>query len=116
MRNVYVCQIHIILPFAPNQGKALPPFEVRKADWPSTTLGYARTSFGVDAAAEVTISKCNLWKFWTLEMTSEFPTHILLFLSQGGMRVGFIKTMQAKNPLTTFQKMFIENIFKPSFL
>ena len=39
---------------------------------PEPRWGYARTSFGVDAAAEVTISKCNLWKSWTLELTSEF--------------------------------------------
>ena len=42
--------------------------------------GYARTSFGVDAAAEVTISKCNLWKSWTLELTSEFShAHLTIF-------------------------------------
>ena len=39
---------------------------------PEPRCGYARTSFGIDAAAEVTISKCNLWKSWTLELTSEF--------------------------------------------
>ena len=47
---------------------------------PEPRWGYARTSFGVDAAAEVTISKCNLWKSWTLELTSEFShAHLTIF-------------------------------------
>ena len=58
--------------------------------------GYARTSFGVDASTAVTILKCNLWKSWTLELTSEFSPHIWLFLAQCGMLAGFIKTMQAE--------------------
>ena len=41
---------------------------------------YVRTSLGIDAAAEVTISKCNLWKSWTLELTSEFShPHLTIF-------------------------------------
>ena len=47
---------------------------------PEPCWGYARTSFGVDAAAEVTISKCNIWKSWTLELTSEFShAHLTIF-------------------------------------
>ena len=63
---------------------------------PEPRWGYARTSFGVDAAAEVTISKCNLWKSWTLELTSEFSHAHLTILAQCGMLTGFIKTMQAE--------------------
>ena len=37
---------------------------------PEPRWGYARTSFGVDAAAEVTISKCNLWKSWSLDYST----------------------------------------------
>ena len=47
---------------------------------PEPRWGYARTSFGVDVAAEVTISKCNLWKSRTLELTSEFShAHLTIF-------------------------------------
>ena len=47
---------------------------------PEPRCGYARTSFGIDAAAEVTISKCNLWKSWTLELTLEFfHAHLTIF-------------------------------------
>ena len=47
---------------------------------PEPRWGYARTSFGVDAAAKVTISKCNLWNSWTLELTSEFShAHLTIF-------------------------------------
>ena len=43
-------------------------------------LGYARTSFGIDAVAEFTIWKCNLWKSWTLKLTSEFShAHLTIF-------------------------------------
>ena len=35
---------------------------------PELRWGYARTSFGINTAAEVTISKCNLWKSWTLDL------------------------------------------------
>ena len=63
---------------------------------PEPRWGYARTSFGVDASTAVTILKCNLWKSWTLELTSEFSPHIWLFLAQCGMLAGFIKTMQAE--------------------
>ena len=56
---------------------------------------YARTSFGVDAAAEVTISKCNLWKSRALELTSQFSHAYLTILAQCGMLAAFIKTMQA---------------------
>ena len=48
---------------------------------PEPRWGYARTSFGVNSAAEVTISKCNLWKSWTLELTSEFSHAHLTILS-----------------------------------
>ena len=43
-----------------------PPSRCAWLTGPEPRWGYARTSFGVDAAAEVTISKCNLWKSWTL--------------------------------------------------
>ena len=47
---------------------------------PELRCGYARTSFGIDTAAEVTISKCNLWKSWTLELASEFShAHLTIF-------------------------------------
>ena len=47
---------------------------------PEPRWGYARTSFGVDAATEVTISKCNLWKSWTVQLTSEFShAHLTIF-------------------------------------
>ena len=62
---------------------------------PQPCSGYARTSFGIDAAAEVTISKCNLLKSWTLELTSEFSRAHLTILAQCGMLAGFVKTMQA---------------------
>ena len=35
-------------------------------------LGYARTSIGIDAAAEVTILNYELWKSWSHELTSGF--------------------------------------------
>ena len=55
---------------------------------------YARTSFGIDAAAEVTISTCN---YGNLEHWDQsFPTHIWLFSAKCGMLAGFIKTMQAE--------------------
>ena len=47
---------------------------------PEPRSGYARTSFGIDAVAEVTISKCNLWKSRTLKLTSEF-SHAHLTIS-----------------------------------
>ena len=47
---------------------------------PEPHCGYARTSFGIDGAAEVTISKCNLWKSRTLELTSECShAHLTIF-------------------------------------
>ena len=47
---------------------------------PEPRSGYARTSFGIDAAAEVTIWKCNLWKSWTLKLTPEFShAHLTIF-------------------------------------
>ena len=42
---------------------------VSRHDWSATTLWYARTSIKIDAAAEVTISKCNLRKSSTHELT-----------------------------------------------
>ena len=47
---------------------------------PEPRWGHARTSFGVDAAAEVTILKCNLWKSRTLKLTPEFShAHLTIF-------------------------------------
>ena len=63
---------------------------------PEPRSGYARTSFGIDAAAEVTISKCNLWKSWTLKLTSEFSHAYVTILAQCGIPAGFIKTMQVE--------------------
>ena len=58
-------------------------------------LGYARTSTEMDAVAEVANSKCNLWKSWTQELTSQFSQAHLSILTKCGMLRGFIKTMQS---------------------
>ena len=63
---------------------------------PEPRLGYARSSFVVNAAAEVAILKCTLWKSWTLELTSEFFHVHLTILTQCGMLAGYIKTIQAE--------------------
>ena len=69
---------------------------VRGLTGPEPRWGYARTSFGADAAADVTISKCDLWKSWTLELTSEFSHAHLTILAQCWMLAGFINTMKAE--------------------
>ena len=75
---------------------------------PDPRSGYARTSFGIDAAAEVTI-----WFESVIYGNPEhsnwhqsFPTLIWLFLAQCGIPAGFIKTMQVEE-MQNYKKYII---------
>ena len=63
---------------------------------PEPRSGYARTSFGIDAAAEVTIQSVIYGNPEHSNWHQSFPTHIWLFLAQCGIPAGFIKTMQVE--------------------
>ena len=68
---------------------------------PVPRWGYTRTSLEIDAAAEVTISKCNLWKSWTLELTSEFSRAHLTILPQCVYLLVLLRPCKPKKCKTT---------------
>ena len=62
------------------QVNAQPLFEVRLADWPRTPFGVCANLLRDRCSCRSYNSKCNLWKSWTLKLTSEFShAHLTIF-------------------------------------